>query len=55
MHKCTSATVIVHICIVAVVRAFNILVFFDSVGYVRENGSEWGNNKKLQKNEYFIE
>ena len=55
MHLCTIATVIVHIYIVVVVRAFNILVFFDSVGYVRENGSEWGNNKKLQKNEYFIE
>ena len=32
---------------VTVVRAFNILIFFDSVGSVRERGSEWGNNKKL--------
>ena len=44
MHKCTSATVTVHICTVTVACAFNILVFFGSVGYVRD--SEWGNKKK---------
>ena len=30
MHKCTSATVTVHICTVTVTYAFNILVFFGS-------------------------
>ena len=44
VHKCTSATVTVHICTVTVACAFNILVFFGSVGYVRD--SEWGNKKK---------
>ena len=44
MHKFTGATVT---CTVIVAQAFNILVFFDSVGYVRERGNEWGNNKKL--------
>ena len=47
MHKCTSVTVIVHICTVTVAHVFNILVFLGSVGFVRERGSEWGNNKKL--------
>ena len=47
MHKCTNATVFVHICTVTVARAFNILVFFGSVGFVRERGNEWENNKKL--------
>ena len=38
MHKCTSAIVIVYICTVIVVRAFNILVFLGSIGFVRERG-----------------
>ena len=36
MHKCTSAIVTMHICTVTVTRAFNLLVFFGSVGFVRE-------------------
>ena len=36
VHKCISVTVTVHICMIIVTRAFNILVFFGSVGYVRE-------------------
>jgi len=40
VHKYTSATVTMHICTVTVARAFNILVFFGSVVYVREKGSE---------------
>ena len=40
MHKCTNAIVTVHICTVIVARAFNILVFFGSVGFVRERGCE---------------
>ena len=40
MHKCTSATVTIHICTVTVACAFNILVFFSSVRSVRERGSE---------------
>ena len=40
MYKCTSATVTVHICTVTVTSAFNILVFFGSVGSARERGSE---------------
>ena len=28
VYKCTSATVTVHICMITVTRAFNILVFF---------------------------
>ena len=47
VYKCTSVTVTVYICTVTVARAFNILVFFGSVRFVRERGSEWGNNKKL--------
>ena len=34
---------------VTVTCAFNILVFFGSVGYVRERDSEWENNKKIIK------
>ena len=36
MHKCTNAIVTMHICTVTVTRAFNLLVFFGSVGFVRE-------------------
>ena len=47
MYKCYIVTV--HICMVTVARAFNILIFFSSVGYVRERGSEWGNNKNYKR------
>ena len=47
--KCISATVTVYICTVTVARAFNILVFFLSVGSVRERSSEWGNKKQFVK------
>ena len=40
VHKCTNATVIVHIYMVTITHAFNILVFFGSVEFVREKGSE---------------
>ena len=43
--KCISVTVTVYICTVTITRAFNILVFFLSVGSVRERNSEWGNKK----------
>jgi len=36
VHKYTSVTVTVHICIVTIACAFNILVFFDSIGSMRE-------------------
>ena len=38
-----------YICMVTVAHAFNILVFFGSVGYVRKRDSEWENNKKNYK------
>ena len=40
MYKYTSDTIIMHICIVIIARAFNILVFFGSVGFVKERGNE---------------
>ena len=40
LYICISAIATVHICIVTVARAFNILVFFSSVGYVRERGTK---------------
>ena len=40
MYKCTSIIVTVHICTVTIARAFNILVFFGSIGFVRERGNE---------------
>ena len=42
VQKCISVTVTVHICMITVTRAFNILVFFGSVGYVRERERERG-------------
>ena len=36
MHKCTSTIISMYICTVTITCAFNILVFFDSIGSVRE-------------------
>ena len=45
MHKCYSNNAYMHC--YCNTCAFNILIFFGCVGYVRD--SEWGNNKKIVK------
>ena len=54
MHLCTILHPLILVffyskcvCTVTVPGVFNIFTFFGSVGYVRERGSKWENNKKL--------